>query len=92
MNAAQVRHVTIKSVQKLLQQQPLQLQLLHFLRVAKITNFSQIPTGRNLTLLHQDKQGVTALTVTADTLLLIGMALDGTESVQASGTRFQHHQ
>ena len=92
MNAAEVRHVTIKSVQTLLQQQPLLLLFLHFLRVAKITNFSQIPIGRNLTLLHQDKQNVTALTVTADTLLLIGKALDGTELAQASGPRFQHHQ
>ena len=92
MNAAEVRHVTIKSVQKLLQQQPLQLLFLHFLQVAKITNFSQIQTGRNLTLLHQDKQNVTALTVTADTLLLIGKDLDGTESAQASGPRFQLHQ
>ena len=97
MNAAEVRHVTIKSVQKLLQQQPLQLLFLHFLQVAKITNFSQTPTGRNLTIRNiQDNTNVTLLnhlipTIGQNILLLIGKVQDGTESVQVSGPRFQHH-
>ena len=80
--------------------QPLQQQLqllLNFLLVANITKFSQIPIGRNLTqLINQDNTNVTLLnhlipTIGQNILLLIGKVQDGTESVQVSGPRFQHH-
>ena len=65
------------------------LQLLHFLLVAKITSGSTTQNARQPTPLHQENGSVTNLDRV--TLLLIGKALDGTESVPVLGPRFQHH-
>ena len=53
-----------------------------------ITKFSTTQSGRKPTPLHQDNTSVTNLDRV--TLLLIGKALDGTESVPVLGPRFQH--
>ena len=93
MNAAEVRHVTIKSVHKPLQQKlPLLLLLLqlllHFLDV-EITKFSTTQIARQPSpIIHMDHGSVTNLD--GVTSVLIGRALDGIGSAHKSVPRFQH--
>ena len=93
MNAAEVRHVTIKSVHKPLQQKlPLLLLLqllLHFLDV-EITKFSTTQIARQPSpIIHMDHGSVTNLD--GVTSVLIGRALDGIGSTHKLERRFQHH-